>query len=113
MEKFYRVCNNKNKQGLWYTQEGIHTGLIHDKFNFCLNSDLKMDFDTELIGWLSAVKSIDDLYAWFTFEDILELQKHNYFIFEYEVESHKFYDRFQHFVIEQHTSKPIKQIILL
>lgn len=112
-KSFYRVCNNKTKQGLWYTQEGIHTGHIHDKFDFCLNSELKMDFDEELIGWLSAVETIDDLYKWFTKEDILKLQNYNYFIFEYEVTSHKFYDRFQHSVICQETSTPIKQIIIL
>jgi hypothetical protein len=111
--KFYRVCNNKTKQGLWYTQEGIHTGLIHNKFDFCLNSELAMDFDPELVGWLSAVKEIDDLWKWFTKEDVMQLQKHDYFIYEYEVTSHKFYDRFEHFVIEQTTSKVVKQIILL
>jgi|TARA_R110000822_G_scaffold91044_1_gene210086 hypothetical protein len=111
--KFYRVCNNESRQGLWYTQEGIHTGHIHDKFDFCTNSELKMDFDPELSGWLSAVKEVDDLWAWFSKEDILELQKHEYYIFEYEVVEHRFYERFQHFVIEQTTSTPVKQIILL
>jgi len=113
MIKFYRVCNNITKQGLWYTQEGIHTGFIHNKFDFCANSNLPMDFDPELVGWLSAVMSIEDLYKWFTKEDILELQKHDYFIYEYEVTGYKFYERFQHFGINQKTSKPVKQIILL
>jgi hypothetical protein len=113
MLKFYRVCNNKTKQGLWYTQEGIHTGLIHNEFNFCTNSNLPMDFDPELTGWLSAVMNLEDLWKWFTKEDILQLQNHDFYIYEYEVTSHKFYNRFQHFVINQETSKPVKQIILL
>lgn len=113
MSKFYRVCNNKTKQGLWYTQEGIHTGHIHDKFDFCTNSDLPMDYDPELVGWLSAVQHLDDLWKWFSKDDIKQLQEHDYFIFEYEVEDVKFYDRFEHFVIGQKTSYPTKQIILL
>ena len=113
MLKFYRVCNKETKQGLWYTQSGVHTGLIHNEFNFCTNSGLAMDFDPEIVGWLSAVMNLDDLWKWFTKEDILRLQEHDYYIYEYEVISHKFYEKFQHFVIEQSTSYPVKQIILL
>lgn len=109
---FYRVCNEKTKQGLWYQSDGIFTGLIHDKFNFCANKDLKMDFDEELIGWLSAVKNLEDLWKWFTQEDIKELQKHGWFIYEYRAEDSKFYERFQHLVIKQNTSKAIRKIEL-
>jgi hypothetical protein len=84
MFKFYRVCDNINKQGLWYTQDGVHTGLIHNKFNFCTNSNLPMEYDQELVGWLSAVMNIDDLWKWFTKEDVKRLQEHNFFIYEYE-----------------------------
>jgi hypothetical protein len=47
MKKYYRVCNKETLQGLWYTINGS-TGFIHDKFSFCLNTELKMDFDVEL-----------------------------------------------------------------
>lgn len=67
---FYRVCNHDTNQGLWYDYEGNFTGLIHDKFSWCQNSDLKMDYDSELCGYLSAVTSITDLFKWFSKEDI-------------------------------------------
>lgn len=109
---FYRVCNEVTKQGLWYQFDGSFTGLIHDRFNFCANKDLKMDFDEELVGWLSAVQNLEDLWKWFTQDDIKELQQHGWFIYEYRAEDSKFYDRFQHLVIKQDTSKVIRKIQL-
>ena len=105
MTKFYRVCNVNTKQGLWYDTQGEFTGLIHGDFNFCLNSQLKMDYDPELVGWLSATDSLDTLYKWFTIDDIKELQKRDWFIHVYESEDVKFYERFQHLIIKQETSK--------
>jgi len=99
-------------QGLWYDFKGTHTGLIHNEFNFCLNKDLKMDFDPELKGYLSATDSLETLYNWFTKEDIINLQKHNYFIHVFESDDYKFYDRFQHLVINQSKSKLIDKIVL-
>jgi hypothetical protein len=112
MRSYYRVCHKDTLQGLWYTFSGDFTGLIHDKFSFCLNTKLEMDFDEELVGWLSAVESIEDLYAWFTESDIRELQKHGWFIHEFECEDVKFYDKFQHLVIKQETAK-VKRLIEL
>ena len=50
MEKkiFYRVANNQTEQGLWYDFAGNFTGLIHSKFDFCLNTKLPMPFDKEI-----------------------------------------------------------------
>lgn len=109
---FYRVCNEKTQQGLWYNQDGNFTGLIHDKFSFCQNSELKMDFDEEIVGWLSAVENLEDLWKWFSKEDIKKLQEHGWFIYEYEAIHVKFYDRFQHLIINQNTSKVIRKIEL-
>lgn len=109
---FYRVCNEETKQGLWYQSDGSFTGLIHDKFDFCHNNKLKMDFDEELVGWLSAVNNLDDLWNWFTKEEIKELQKHGWFIYEYRAEDSKFYERFQHLVIKQNTSRVIRKLEL-
>ena len=113
MKTFYRVCNPETEQGLWYDFDGDFTGLIHNRFNFCKNHDLNMEFDDELIGWLSAVENLDDLYQWFTPLDIKRLQEFGWHIHEYEVASYRFYNRFQHPVICQKTSKLTKRIILL
>lgn len=106
---YYRVCNTDTNQGLWYHFNGDFSGLIHSKFDFCENSQLEMEFDPEIIGWLSVAQSLDELYKWFSPADIKELQKHNWLIHEYESEDCKFYDRFQHYVIKQETAKLIRK----
>ena len=112
MKTFYRVCRPETAQGLWYDSEGNFTGLIHGELSFCTNSKLKMEFDPEIVGWLSATESLDNLYKWFTVDDIKQLQGRGYFIHEYLVSSYKFYDRFQHYIICQKTSKIIRKHIL-
>ena len=112
VKQFYRVCHENTKQGLWYDSQGEFTGLIHGDFNFCSNSKLEMEFDPELVGWLSATESLDTLYQWFSKDDIIELQKHGWFLHLYEGTDYKFYERFQHTVINQKTSKVVKKIVL-
>ena len=110
---FYRVCNQETLRGMWYDYQGEFTGLIHDEeFNFCTHKDLKMDFDPSLIGWLSATDTLDKLFEWFPKEEIIKLQKFGWFLHEFEATQYKYYDPFQHMLIEQKTSKMIKKIIL-
>jgi len=104
MKKYYRVCHKDTLQGLWYNYKGEFTGLIHNKFNFCSNSTLEMEFDETIVGWLSAVEQLDDLYVWFPKEDIIKLQKHGWYIHEFEASDVMFYERFQHLVIKQETA---------
>lgn len=111
--KFYRVSNTDTGQGLWYNYNGQFTGLIHDKFKFCKVNELKMDFDPELVGWLSATKTMEELYNWFSEGEIKQLQDHGWYIHEYEVTRHKWYERFEHFIIKQDTSILTKRIIIL
>jgi hypothetical protein len=101
---FFRVCNLTTQQGLWYDFDGTFTGLIHDRFSFCQNKDLRMDFDPDLVGWLSAVERLDDLWKWFSKEDVIKLQTHGWYINEYLASEYRFYERFQHMVIKQSTS---------
>lgn len=110
--KFYRVCNKETLQGLWYDYKGQFTGLIHEDFNFCVNNELEMDFDPEIVGWLSATESLETLYNWFTKDDIKQLQSHGWFIHEFEAIDVKFYERFQHQIIKQDTSKVLRIIDL-
>lgn len=112
MKTFYRVCNPETEQGLWYDFKGNFTGLIHNEFNFCKNTELKMDFDEELVGYLSATDSLEVLYNWFTKEDILKLQEKGWFIHVYETDDFKFYEKFQHQVINQTKSKIISKLVL-
>jgi len=73
MKTFYRVSNTDTQQGLWYNFSGEFTGLIHNKFDFCLHKELKMDFDEELVGYLSATDSLETLWQWFPKDDIIKL----------------------------------------
>lgn len=107
---FYRVSNTKTNQGLWYDMEGKFTGLIHTKFNFCLNHELPMPYDKEIVGWLSTTDELDALWHWFTKEDISKLEEHGYFIHIYEATKYRFHDN--HWVICQETSVLLEQVTL-
>ena len=72
---FYRVSNHKTEQGLWYDFGGEFTGLIHNKFDFCSSKDLPMPYNPDIVGWLSTVDKLDDLFHWFTKEDISKLEE--------------------------------------
>ena len=63
---FYRVANTETEQGLWYDFKGQFTGLIHSKFDFCMNTKLPMPFDPNIVGWLSATDTLEDLFNWFS-----------------------------------------------
>lgn len=109
---FYRVGHNITHQGLWYDIKGKFTGFIHNKFNFCSNSKLEMDFDPEIVGYLSSVESLEDLFKWFTKDDLKKLHKENYSIHVYESKDYKRYDRFQHWVINKENSVLLCQVVI-
>lgn len=112
MEEFYRVCHKNTKQGLWYSEKGEFTGLIHDRFCFCANTSLQMDYDPKIVGYMSAVRSLNDLFNWFTREDILKLQDHDFFIHKYLSNDVIFYERFQHPVIKAESAILVETILL-
>lgn len=90
IKTFYRVANSNN-EGVWYDKEGNHTGLIHTKFNFLSNHELPMPYDKDVVGWHSAVDSLDDLYNWFTKDDIENLKPFGYKVVSYiDVEFRKY-----------------------
>ena len=112
MKTFFRIANPNTLQGLWYDYQGEFTGLIHNQFDFCENSGLQMPFDPQLKGYLSATESLEQLYQWFPQADILRLQKAGYVIHEYQSDDYKFYDPYQHLVINQAKSLITNTILL-
>jgi len=99
---FYRIGNLETEQGLWYDFEGNFTGLIHNEFDFCKNSDLPMPYSEEVVGWLSATDKLNDLFLWFPKEDIAKLEEHGYSIGVYEATEYKVHEN--HWVIKQDSS---------
>ena len=99
LRKFYRVGDMNGNQGLWYDMNGNYIGLIHSKFSFCKNRDLPMPFDKNIIGYMSVVGNLSDLFTWFTVQDIRELEKYGYRVFEYVSNDYKPYNN--HFVINK------------
>lgn len=104
---FYRVANNNTHQGLWYDFQGNFTGKIHNQFSFCMNSGLSMPYDKEIVGWLSATETLEDLYNWFPKEDIQKLEKHGYYITVYEAKEFKRHHN--HWIINQDSSVLLHQ----
>lgn len=99
---FYRVADLQTQQGLWYDMKGNFTGLIHDKFSFCLNTKLPMPYDPNIVGWLSVTETLEDLFNWFTIEDIQRLETFGYAIVVYSATEYKFHTN--HWVINQDIS---------
>ena len=109
-KEFYRVGNIKTEQGLWYDQNGNFTGLIHNDFNFCMNKDLPMPFDPDIVGWLSTTATLEDLFNWFSKEDIKKLEKHGWYISIYIATDYR--EKYNHYVINQETSKLLAIMII-
>tara|TARA_R110000851_G_scaffold47424_1_gene115039 strand:- start:19719 stop:20075 length:357 start_codon:yes stop_codon:yes gene_type:complete len=107
-KQFYRVANIKTNQGLWYDFEGNFTGLIHNELDFCTNNELPMPYDKDIIGWLSATDTLENLWFWFTKEDIAQLEEHGYYITLFEATDYRFHNN--HWVIHQETSVVIEQL---
>jgi len=109
--KFFRLADTGNGgRGLWYASNGVFTGLIHTQFSFCTNSALEMPFDPELVGWLSAAETLDDLFHWFSREDIAELEKYGYRIAVYEATVYRTYKN--HWVVDQESSVLVETLLV-
>lgn len=103
---FYRVANINSEQGLWYSIDSNFTGDIHTKYNFCTNSRLPMPYDENIVGYLSVTDNLEDLYKWFTKDDIIALKPYGFRIVAYLSDDYKFYNN--HYLINKDTSKIIK-----
>lgn len=92
MRTFYRVANLDHGDGLWYNRKGEFTGKIHDEFSFCKNHALPMPYDESILGWLSATDTLENLFFWFTKEDIERLKLHGYVVVCYTCTMYRFHD---------------------
>lgn len=112
---FYRVANIETNQGLWYDWDGKFTGLINNRFDFYANKDLPMPYDKKLVGWISAVDELEQLWFWFTKKDVYRLQQNGWYVYVYQTERWKMYDydeEVSHTVIDKESSTPILRVII-
>lgn len=108
---FYRLEDKVTHQGLWYDFKGEFTGLIHDKFAFCMNSQLPMPFDIKLVGWLSATETLDELFNWFSKEDIQNLEEYGYRVAIYQASEYRYHNN--HWIINKDSSRLVEQLSLV
>ena len=109
---FYRI-GKETTEGLWYDKKGNFIGLIHDNFSWLTASALQMPFEKELVGYLSVADSLEHLYSWFSKAEIQKLQLLGFNVMEYVAEDWKFYERYQHNVINEKTSIIYNKLILM
>lgn len=99
---FYRVGTLFGEQGLWYDQNGVFTGLIHAKFSYLKSSRLEMPFDENVVGYLSATHTLQELDEWFSDWCLSHLRAQGFAIMEYVATDYK--HNGMHWLISQQSS---------
>jgi hypothetical protein len=88
----YRVENPDSNQGLWYDADGNFSPFIK-KLSDAKCKDLPMDFDTLYkeggYAWISACDSLPDMRNWFNYQDLVELKKAGYDLYQFKVTGYK------------------------
>lgn len=99
---FYRVGTVTGHQGLWYDRDGNFTGLIHSKYQHLKSSKLEMPFDPNVVGFLSATQTLEELHEWFSEWCIEQLRPFGFVVLEYVATDYKSVG--SHWLINQRTS---------
>lgn len=107
---FYRLAQQKTENGFWYNYDGEKVNIIESVYNNLKCSELFMDFDSEMVGYLAATDSLDNLFIWFSEKEIIELQKNGWCIYVYETDIYKKHSRQNHYLIEKNKNNIIKII---
>ena len=94
MEKkvFYRVEGADGHKGLWYDKDGQFSNRISKVYPPCKNGELPMPYDEKVIGYLSCVEKLEDLYYWFSEEDLISMKEYSFILKKFESTDYKFYD---------------------
>ena len=86
----FRIENPVDRDGMWYTKDGIFRKTIHI---FCpdgIAKDFPMPLNLKLHRkdghiWQSAGKSIENMNEWFTASDAINLYNNGFKLFQFEV----------------------------
>lgn len=83
--KIYRVEHKDTKSGMWYNFDGSYNGIIN-KLTEGKSKQLPMvrdkNHNKDDKKWFSAVKSLDQLFEWFSELDLMELNNLGYELYE-------------------------------
>ena len=94
----FRIENPDDKDGMWYTKNGILRKKIHILCPNGIAKDFPMPFNSahKKDGhiWQSAGKNIDNMNQWFTPLDAINLYQNGFKLFEFET------NMFQEFEME-------------
>ena len=84
----YRIENPEDKDGMWYTKDGILRKKIHILCPDGIAKDFPMPFNPihKKDGhiWQSAGKNIENMNQWFTASDAINLFNNGFKLFEFE-----------------------------
>lgn len=86
----YRIEKPEDKNGLWYSKEGILQKDIQLLCPYGIAKDFPMPLNLKLFRkngeiWNSAGKSIENMNYWFTPMDAINLRNNEFKLFEFEV----------------------------
>ncbi len=110
-KRFWRFHDTSGKgQGLWYSIGGVFINRIQQEFSFCKASSMSMEFDPEMVGWLSATESLEVLFQWFSREEILKLQESGFRVVIFEATEYRQYNG--HWLIKQGSSVIAETVVL-
>ena len=89
MRKVFRIENPQDKDGMWYTKNGIARKKIHILCPDGIAKDFPMPLRLDLHRkdghiWQSAGKNITDMNYWFTASDAINLYNNGFKLFEFE-----------------------------
>lgn len=112
MEKTFFRIHHPDNLGLWYNKDGVFTREL-DKYSLsCAN--LEMDKNDDCAGgFLSCTDTLDNLFNWFTREEIQRLEEAGYRACVFKAQEHKFHDKYKHFLFKEEGSILVAQIKLI
>ena len=88
-KKVFRIENPVDRDGMWYTKEGLLRKKIHILCPDGIAKDFPMPLNLQLHRkdghiWQSAGKNVENMNQWFTASDAINLYNNGFKLFEFE-----------------------------
>ncbi|MGW9405368.1 hypothetical protein ACWGQ2_15515 [Arthrobacter sp. NPDC055585] len=97
----FRIENQQSMAGLWYDGDGRFTEYVKT-LDHGQCRDLPMPFDPGLAGgWFSACSEVAQLQSWFSPEDLAQLARRGYGLYEIRVSEAECRETGGHFVFRR------------